>query len=55
MELCGNLGDAVIRRRSVLTPVIDVLFIRRAFRTSLEATLNGFGLELETAREGDVG
>ena len=44
-----------IRQRSVLTPLVDVLFIRRAFRTSLEATLHGFGLEPETAREGGVG
>ena len=44
-----------IRQRSVLTPLVDFLFIRRAFRTSLEATLHRFGLELETAREGGVG
>jgi hypothetical protein len=44
-----------IRRRSPLTPLIDVLFIRRAFRTSLEATLHRFGVELEAAREADVG
>jgi hypothetical protein len=41
-----------IKKRSPLTPLIDVLFIRRAFRTSLESTLQRFGRELEAARPG---
>ncbi len=44
-----------IRQRSLLTPLVDVLFIRRAFRASLDATLRRFGLELEAARGADVG
>jgi len=44
-----------IKQRSPLTPLVDLLFIRRAFRTSLDATLRRFGLELEAAREADVG
>lgn len=44
-----------IKQRSPLTAVVDVLFIRRAFRTSLETTLRRFGVELEAAREADVG
>jgi hypothetical protein len=38
-----------IRRRSPLTPVIDVLFIRRAMTDSLEQTLSRFGASLESA------
>jgi Polyketide cyclase / dehydrase and lipid transport len=38
-----------IRRRSPLTPVIDVLFIRRAMTASLEQTLSRFGVSLESA------
>jgi hypothetical protein len=38
-----------IRRRSPLTPVIDVLFIRRAITASLEQTLSRFGTSLESA------
>jgi hypothetical protein len=44
-----------IKKRSPLTPLVDVLFIRRAFRTSLDSTLRRFGLELETARDTGVG
>jgi hypothetical protein len=44
-----------INKRSPLTPLVDVLFIRRAFRASLDATLRRFGLELEAARRADVG
>lgn len=44
-----------IKQRSPLTPLVDLLFIRRAFRTSLDATLRRFGLELEAARRADVG
>jgi hypothetical protein len=44
-----------IEQRSLFTPLVDVLFIRRAFRASLDATLRRFGLELEAARRSDVG
>lgn len=37
-------------RRSPLTPLVDLLFIRRAFTTSLEATVARFGAELQTSR-----
>jgi Polyketide cyclase / dehydrase and lipid transport len=39
-----------IMRRSPLTPLVDVLFIRRAMATSLQATLTRFGVELTAAR-----
>jgi hypothetical protein len=35
-----------IRRRSILTPVVDLLFIRRAMTMSLRSTLNHFGAQL---------
>ena len=38
-----------IRRRSPVTPVIDLLFIRRAMTVSLERTLYRFGASLESA------
>ncbi len=38
-----------IRRRSPLTGLIDVLFIRRAMADSLEHTLSRFGASLESA------
>lgn len=41
-----------LRRRSIVSPVVDVLFIRRAMTASLEATLSRFGAELESARAG---
>ena len=44
-----------VKRRSLFTPVVDFLFIGRAFTTSLRSTLDRFGLELESAREGGVG
>jgi hypothetical protein len=44
-----------INQRSVLTPLVDLLFIKRAFRTSLEGTLQRFGLALESTREAGVG
>lgn len=39
-----------IRRRSLLTPLVDLLFIRSAFRRSIRATLHRFGIELAAAR-----
>jgi hypothetical protein len=38
-----------IQRRSPVTPLIDVLFIRRAMTSSLEQTLSRFGVSLESA------
>ncbi len=40
-----------IKQRSPLTPLVDLLFIRPAFRNSIRATLYRFGVELATARE----
>jgi len=39
-----------IKRRSILTPVVDRLFIRRAIESSLKATLVRFGVELTEVR-----
>jgi hypothetical protein len=41
-----------ITRRNPLTPLIDLLFIRRAFATSLEVTVSRFGAELQAQRTG---
>jgi len=38
-----------LKARSLITPVVDVLFIRRAMTTSLESTLARFGGELAGA------
>ena len=37
-----------LKRKSLLMPVVDVLFIRRAMTTSLATTLSRFGAELST-------
>jgi len=39
-----------IKRRSIVTPLIDVLFIRRAMERSLRATLTRFGAQLAGTR-----
>lgn len=39
-----------IKRRSFVTPLVDVLFIRRAMATSLQTTLVRFGAELGSGR-----
>jgi hypothetical protein len=39
-------------RRSILTPVVDLLFIKRAMVASLAQTVSHFGVELAAAREG---
>jgi hypothetical protein len=44
-----------LKARSPLTPVLDLLFIRPAFRNSIRATLHRFGVELAAARESEVG
>jgi hypothetical protein len=40
--------DYKLRKRSLLTPLVDVLFIRRALTNSLRSTLTRFGVELAT-------
>jgi hypothetical protein len=35
-----------IRKRSIFTPVVDMLFVRNAWRTSLRATLGRFAVEV---------
>jgi uncharacterized membrane protein len=47
--------DYEIKRRSIVTPLIDALFIRRAMSASLRATLTRFGAELDAARRSSVG
>ncbi len=44
-----------IKKRSVFTPVVDLLFIRRAMLTSLGTTLARFGVELAAARASESG
>lgn len=44
-----------LKRRSLFTPVIDILFIARAFASSLRSTLSRFGVELQAARQSGVG
>jgi uncharacterized membrane protein len=39
--------DYRIRRRSLLTPIVDALFVRNAWTSSLRSTLARFTLELE--------
>jgi Polyketide cyclase / dehydrase and lipid transport len=41
--------DYRIRRRTPLTGLVDLLFVRRAMRDSLQATLDRFGAELTAA------
>ncbi|MDQ6777222.1 MAG: SRPBCC family protein [Actinomycetota bacterium] len=53
-ELDGGVGmelalEYELKQRSILTPVIDALFIRRAMTASLGATLSRFGVELAGA------
>lgn len=42
-------------RRSLVSPIVDVLFIRRAMAASLGVTVTHFGVELEAVREGRRG
>jgi Polyketide cyclase / dehydrase and lipid transport len=44
-----------IKRRSPLTPLVDLLFVRRPMATSLTKTLERFGLTLADSREPSVG
>jgi Polyketide cyclase / dehydrase and lipid transport len=40
-----------LKRRSLVTPLVDVLFIKRAMTASLRTTLTRFGVQLAAARE----
>jgi hypothetical protein len=42
-----------IKGRSIVTPLVDLLFIRRAMTVSLQTTVARFGVELRSARAGD--
>jgi hypothetical protein len=44
-----------IKNRSILTPLIDLLFIRRAMASSLGGTLTRFGVELAAERAAERG
>ncbi len=44
-----------VSKRSVFTPVVDLLFIRGAMERSLRSTLTHFGAELATTRQPGVG
>ncbi len=39
-----------IKQRGLFTPLVDILFIRRAMETSLRSTLRAFGAELSARR-----
>jgi hypothetical protein len=39
-----------LERRSPVSPLVDVLFIRRAMASSLQSTLHRFGVELAASR-----
>jgi hypothetical protein len=40
-----------LKQRSIVTPLVDVLFIRRALAQSIRRTLTRFGIELAAERE----
>ncbi len=40
-----------IKDRSIVTPIVDLLFTRGAMRTSLQTTLSRFAIELRSNRE----
>jgi hypothetical protein len=44
--------DYRIRRRSIITPVIDALFVRNAWTSSLRSSLARFAVELESRAQG---
>ncbi|MFL5830688.1 MAG: SRPBCC family protein [Solirubrobacteraceae bacterium] len=44
-----------IRKRNLFTPLVDLLFIRRAMALSLRSTLERFGAELAAARRAGSG
>jgi hypothetical protein len=43
--------EYAIKRQTLFTPLVDLLFIRRAMETSLRRTLTSFGAELAGRRE----
>lgn len=43
-----------IKRRTIVTPLIDILFIRRLMAASLRRTLARFGAQLATAQQSGV-
>jgi hypothetical protein len=56
-ELDGGVGvelalEYELKDRSILTPVVDAIFIRRAITASLHSTLSRFGAELAAAGAG---
>ena len=44
-----------LKQRSLLMPLVDLVFIRGAMRRALEQTLAHFGVELEASRRPGVG
>jgi len=42
--------EYALKRRSLISPLVDLLFIRRAMTVSLGATMSHFGSELQAAR-----
>jgi hypothetical protein len=44
-----------VTKRTVFTPVVDLLFIRSAMERSLRSTLARFGAELAATRQSNVG
>lgn len=49
VEVAFSLRYELVRR-NLLTPMVDLLFIRRAFATSLQTTVSRFGAELQASR-----
>ena len=47
--------DYRLKQRSLVTPVLDLLFIRRAIGSSMRTTLTRFGAELAATRRSGVG
>jgi Polyketide cyclase / dehydrase and lipid transport len=45
--------EYTISRRTPFTPLVDLLFIRRAMETSLRRTLHAFGAQLSHARSSE--
>jgi hypothetical protein len=44
--------DYRLERRSIVSPLVDLLFIRRAMTASLASTVHRFGFELQASRRG---
>jgi hypothetical protein len=47
--------DYRIKRRSPLTPLVDLLFVRRAMAASVARTLSRFALAVADSRRSEVG